>query len=450
MFLISSLGVISLLLSLLLTPFVRDHIGPLGFMDIPDGGRKRHAAPRPRVGGIAIALSFVLTFAIALMSPFSYVRVVRAAMPDIEKLILPGVLVLITGLLDDWFGFKAWQKLAGIFAAAALAVSSGFHVDIHWLAAASSHPWLQVAISILWLIGCTNAFNLIDGMDGLASGVGLFAAGTMFLAAAMQGNLPLMLAVAPLMGSLLGFLRYNFHPATVFLGDSGSLLLGFLLGCYGALWSQKSVTVVAITVPLLAFSVPLVDVVLSILRRFLRARPIFEGDRGHIHHKLLDLGLSPKVAVFSIYGFCAVAAVFSLLAGALHDEFHGLIVVLFYGLVWVMVQTLGYVEFATAGRIFMRGGFQKVIDAEMRLNEFSTKLAKSKDIIECWTRIVEGSKEFGFRGVRMRLAGRIWEDSVEQASSKMWQLRIPLGDEQYINFVRDFHFELNPTLLNAF
>ena len=151
-------------------------------------------------------------------------------------------------------------------------------------------------------------------MDGLAAGVGLVATVTMVIAALTQGNLPLALATIPLAGCLLGFLRYNFNGASVFLGDSGSLLIGFLLGCYGALWSEKSVTLVALTVPLLAVSIPLLEVALSIVRRYLRNRPIFEADRGHIHHKLLERGLSPKGAVLTIYAFCGVVAMLSLVA----------------------------------------------------------------------------------------------------------------------------------------
>ena len=165
---------------------------------------------------------------------------------------------------------------------------------------------------MVWLVGCTNAFNLIDGMDGLAAGVGLVATVTMLLAALTQNNLPLVLATIPLAGCLLGFLRYNFSGASVYLGDCGSLSLGFLLGCFGALWSDKSVTLVALTVPLLAVSIPLLDVVLSIVRRFLRNRPIFQADRGHIHHRLLDRGLSPRSAVLTMYGLCGLVAVVSL------------------------------------------------------------------------------------------------------------------------------------------
>ncbi len=198
-----------------------------------------------------------------------------------------------------------------------LAYAAGIRVDIHILHSLPAWPGLGFALTVIWLIGCTNAFNLIDGMDGLAAGVGLVATVTMLIAALTQGNLPLALATMPLAGCLLGFLRYNFNGASVFLGDSGSLLIGFLLGCYGALWSEKSVTLVALTVPLLAVSIPLLEVVLSIVRRYLRNRPIFEADRGHIHHKLLERGLSPEGAVLTIYAFCGVVALLSLLASSL-------------------------------------------------------------------------------------------------------------------------------------
>src|ERR1700727_2688010 len=174
----------------------------------------------------------------------------------------------------------------GIAGAAILAYAAGIRVDMHILHGLPAWPGLEFALTVIWLVGCTNAFNLIDGMDGLAAGVGLVAAVTMLVAALTQSNLALALATMPLAGCLLGFLRYNFNGASVFLGDSGSLLIGFMLGCFGALWSEKSVTLVALTVPLLAVSIPLIDVALSILRRFLRNRPIFQAARAHLPPRL--------------------------------------------------------------------------------------------------------------------------------------------------------------------
>jgi UDP-GlcNAc:undecaprenyl-phosphate GlcNAc-1-phosphate transferase len=450
LFLILTLGGISIVLALILTPLIRDTLGKFGFLDHPDGGRKQHTTALPRVGGIAIVLSYAATFAIALALPFSYTYVLHKALPDILRLSLVGAVVFLTGVVDDLIGLKAKQKLIGIVGASMLAFWGGIRVDIHFVHFLPQWPWLGFAITVLWLVGCTNAFNLIDGMDGLAAGVGLVAAITMLVAALTQGNLPLALATMPLVGCLLGFLRYNFNPASVFLGDSGSLLIGFLMGCFGALWSEKSVTLVAMTVPILAVSIPLLDVLLSIVRRYLRNRPIFQGDRGHIHHKLLDRGFSTKGAVLTIYGLCSMLAVLSLVASALHNQFSGLIVMVICGGAWVGIRHLDYAEFAMAGKMFLGGKFRSIIDVETRLLDFESALATARNLEECWTKILDGTREFGFQGVRLSLLGRVFEDLGPRDGHPIWQLRIPLPDAHYVNFFRDFNSEMNPLILSAF
>ncbi len=450
MFLILTLGALAVVLALVLTPLVRDYVGKWGFLDHPDGVRKKHAAPIPRVGGIAIVLSYIITFAIALALPFTYTEHLHRSLPEILPLTLVGSVVFLTGVLDDLIGLAAWQKLMGILGASVLAYFAGIHVDVHVLRELPGGPWLGFVITVLWLVGCTNAFNLIDGMDGLAAGVGFVAAVTMLVAALTQSNLPLALATMPLAGCLLGFLRYNFNGASVFLGDSGSLLIGFMLGCYGALWSEKSVTLVALTVPLLAVSIPLIDVVLSILRRFLRNRPIFQPDRGHIHHRLLDLGLSPKKAVLTMYAICAVVAILSLLASALHNQFSGLIVIVFGGAVWIGIRQLDYTEFASASRMFLGGKFRRIIDVETRMADFESSLSKAVTLEECWAHVRKGSLDFGFHEVRMSLNGRVFEDASAGPSKARWQLRIPLSNAQYVNFGRDFDSDMNPLVLSAF
>jgi len=450
MFLILTLGLLSFLLALVLTPQVRDRLGKVGFLDHPDGLRKTHAAAVPRVGGIAIMLAYAATFAIAFLLPFSYTYILHQSLPQICRLALAGSLVFLTGVLDDRLRLNAWKKLIGIVGAAVLAYAAGIRVDIHILHSLPAWPGLEFAITVIWLVGCTNAFNLIDGMDGLAAGVGFVATVTMLIAALTQGNLPLALATMPLAGCLLGFLRYNFNAASVFLGDSGSLLIGFLLGCYGALWSEKSVTLVALTVPLLAVSIPLLEVFLSIIRRFLRNRPIFEADRGHIHHKLLERGLSPKNAVLTIYAFCGCMAVLSLIASSLRNQFSGLIVVVFCAVAWMGVQRLGYTEFATAGRLVLRGGFRRIIDFETRLVEFEKTLARAAGVDECWIRIRSGSREFGFRGVRMNFEGRVYEDFERCDANYLWELRIPVANGRHVNFFHDLEPGASSVILTAF
>jgi UDP-GlcNAc:undecaprenyl-phosphate GlcNAc-1-phosphate transferase len=207
---------------------------------------------------------------------------------------------------------------------------------------------------------------------------------------------------------------------------------------------------VALTVPLLAVSIPLIDVVLSIVRRYLRNRPIFQADRGHIHHRLLDLGLSPKNAVLTIYGVCAVVAVLSLLASALHNQFSGLIVIVFGGAVWIGIRQLDYAEFASASRMFLGGKFRRIIDVETRMADFQNSLSKASSLEECWDQVRTGSRGFGFHEVRMSLGGRVFEEASSDSAKARWQLRIPLSNSQYVNFSRDFDSDMNSLVLSAF
>jgi len=449
LYLILTLGALSVLMALVLTPIVRDGVGKFGFLDHPDGVRKKHATAVPRVGGIAIALAYVGTFGIAFMLPFSYTSVLHQSLPFILELSMVASVVFLTGVLDDQVGLSAWQKLTGIGGAGVLAYFAGIRVDIHLLHFLPAWPWLGCLITVIWLVGCTNAFNLIDGMDGLAAGVGLVATLAMLIAALTQGNMPLALATMPLAGCLLGFLRYNFNPASVFLGDSGSLLIGFLLGCYGARWSEKSVTLIALTAPLLALSIPLMDVLLSILRRYLRNQPIFAPDRGHIHHKLLERGLSPKTAVLTIYGVCSVVAVLSLLITAVQIRFSGLIVIAFCAVAWFGIRHLEYGEFARAGRMFLQGRFRHIIDSETKLLDFEKVLGQTANLDECWKELVAWSRGFGFQGIQMSVNGTVLEEFGTHDARGVWELRIPLPEGQYVTLFRSMDADASPLILSG-
>ena len=220
----------------------------------------------PRVGGVPLLLAYLGAFAVLLISRLAATRFVEAGLPIAWK-ILPGAgLVFAVGLLDDIRGLRPWYKFAGQAAAACAAFCAG--VQVTAVGGLAMPPWLSLPISLLWLVGCSNAFNLIDGVDGLAAGAGLFATITILLGGLLTNNVTLALATVPLAGALLGFLRYNFNPASVFLGDSGSLTIGFLLGCYGVLWSHKASTILGMTAPLMALAVPLIDTGVAIARRF--------------------------------------------------------------------------------------------------------------------------------------------------------------------------------------
>jgi UDP-GlcNAc:undecaprenyl-phosphate GlcNAc-1-phosphate transferase len=429
------LTLVSFILSLLLTPLVRNVFRRFGIVDQPDNARKLHHRPIPRVGGVAIALSYALAFGLLLLTNLRGGAIVWDALPFACKLFPAAGLVFAIGLLDDVVGLKPVYKLLGQIAASLVAYSAGIHVT----AVGAQHlgSWLSVPITVLWLVACMNAMNLIDGVDGVATGVGLFATITSLAAALMQHNVELALATLPLAGCLLGFLRYNFNPASIFLGDCGSLFIGFLLGCYGVLWSQKSATMLGMVAPLIAFSIPLLDTSLAIARRFLRRQPIFRADRGHIHHRLLDRGLSPRKVAFLLYGICAIAALFSLVIVNSHYEM--LVIVVFCVATGIGVQHLGYIEFDMAGRMLLQGSFQRLLNARISIHNFELTLARASTADECWSVLKKAYQDFGFCQIEMQLAGQKYVDEIAQSdASRAWRVEIPLSEDDYVRLTREF------------
>jgi len=413
-------------------------------VDRPDGGRKVHRYPIPRVGGLAIAISYLVSYLLVRPEEGSPL----AQQLSLVWKLLPGAaLVFAIGLLDDLFSLRAWQKLIGQFAAAGLAYWSG--VRILSIAGASTDAWWNLPLTLLWLLACMNAFNLVDGLDGLAAGVGMFATVTVFIAALIQHNMVLAVATFPLAGALLGFLCYNFNPATIFLGDSGSLLIGFLLGCYAVIWGNESATLIGMTAPLMALSIPLLDVALAIIRRFLRRQPIFSADRGHIHHRLLDRGLTPRRVVLVLYALCGLAAAFSLLQSVVHS-FAGALIVLFGVFVLIGIQYLGYAEFDLAGRLLFSGEFQRTVGAQIELRKFRASLVAANTPGDCWDLIREACRRFGFHQVRLTLAGQVYEYTCDEPQVPGWTLHLPLANGDSADLCRPFSSPVLPMMAAPF
>ena len=429
------LTLVSFLLALILTPFVRNRARALGLVDQPDHLRKLHATPIPRLGGVAILLAYLIAFGLFLLTPLQAVHLILGGIPLAIRIAPAIVLIFALGVWDDVHPIRPWQKFVGQILAAIVVYFAGVHVQ-----AFGGFPipyYLGLPATVFWLVLCTNAVNLIDGVDGLATGIGIFATATTLLAALLQNNMDLAFAVAPLLGCLLGFLRYNFNPATIFLGDSGSLFIGFLLGCCSIIWSQKSATILGMTAPLLALANPLLDTVLAVLRRFLRGQPLFTGDRGHIHHRLLDRGLSPRRVALIIYGLCGLSATFALLM--MNSRLQGLVVILFCGVAWIGVQHLGYVEFGVAGRMFVEGAFRRHLNSSIALRNFEDGLKSAATPDELWKVIEESSKQFGFHTIDMSLAGHRYEYRNGGRPDRSWQVKIPLSIHQdYIELTREF------------
>jgi UDP-GlcNAc:undecaprenyl-phosphate GlcNAc-1-phosphate transferase len=436
------LAIMSFSVAFILTPLCRDLAIRWGLVDQPDNIRKFHPRSIPHVGGIAMFIAYVISFAVFLPSS-QLGDMVRSYFGVVRNLFPAATIVFITGLLDDLLRLKAWQKFVGQFVAAAIAVWAGVQIPvIVWHQIPS---WCAIPVTLLWLVGCTNAFNLIDGVDGLAAGVGLLATLTILIASLLDHNIGLAIAVVPLTGALLGVLCFNFNPASVFLGDSGSLLIGFLLGCYSVLWSQKSATALAMTAPIIALSIPLLDTGLAIIRRFLRHQPIFGADHGHIHHKLLARGLTPRRVVILIYLACGFCAFLSLLLSFAHERFGGAVIVLVCAGAWFGIQHLGYAEFEMARRLVLAGNFRRQLNAELQLSTFRDNLAAAATAEQCWKVLQNAYSEFGFNEIRFKLGRRIYTHTTNgHHIANTWTVRIPLSESDYVNLSREFDTECPP------
>jgi UDP-GlcNAc:undecaprenyl-phosphate GlcNAc-1-phosphate transferase len=428
------LGLSSLLFSLVLTPLCRNVLRRLGMVDHPDQNRKLHHQPIATMGGVPIVIAYLASFGVLLLSG-QKAPVGPDSLPFAIRLAPALALIFLTGILDDRFRLQPFQKIIAQIVAGGSAFWAG--VRITGLTGQHFPDWLSLPVTVIWLIICTNAFNLIDGVDGLATGVGLFATATMLIAALLQHNLLLAMAIVPLTGALIGFLRYNFNPATIFLGDSGSLFIGFLMGCMGVIWSQKSATILGMTAPLMALSIPIMDLCLSVIRRFLRREPIMRGDRGHIHHRLLARGFSARRAVLILYGVCAVAAVLSLFQSMATNKTAGAVLVIFCAVAWIGIQNLGYAEFSQARRLILAGGFREALNSSLLLRTFDHSLTEAQTHEQRWAVLRDALKKFGLVEIHWFVDGKSYHDAIWNShGQECWSLRIPLPGGDYLNFTR--------------
>jgi UDP-GlcNAc:undecaprenyl-phosphate GlcNAc-1-phosphate transferase len=433
MFSLLFLGSASFLLSLFLTPVVRNIFRRYGLANRGSETARRHH-PIPRAGGVAIVVSYLVAYLCLLALPLNAGSIVRDSLNFTLRLLPAAGLIFITGLVDDIWGLEPWHKLMGQILAAGAAYWGGIHIQ--GLAGHGNGAWWNLPATIIWLVACTNAINLIDGVDGLATGIGLFATCTTLIAALLQNNMALAIAIVPLAGCLLGFIRYNFNPATIFLGDCGSLFIGFLLGCYAVVWSQKAATILGMTAPLMALSIPLLDMVVAIARRFLRRQPLFEGDRDHIHHRLLNRGFTPRKVALVLYACAAIGAVGSLVVT--NRNFSAFIILAFCISTWIGVQHLGYVEFGVAGRLLIDGAFRRLLNSHISIENLEESLTAASTPEDCWTVLRRHYREFGFYRIEMQMAGQKLSECAETQPLKSWKVVVPLSELSYIELHRCF------------
>lgn len=293
---------ICFVLSLIITPFIKKFAIYIGAVDHPND-RKVHKKVMPRLGGLGIFLSFFIGFMIFLPETM-------AAWP----ILVGAIIITATGVLDDLFELSPKMKLAGQLLAAGVTVLGGVQLEFITLPFSDARiefGYLAVPITIIWIVAITNAINLIDGLDGLAAGVTAIALLTISGLAVTMGSPLLALIGFLVFGSTLGFLVYNFHPAKIFMGDTGALFLGYMISVISIMGLFKNVALFSLIVPIIILGVPILDTVFAIVRRVVQKKPISAADKFHLHHCLLRLGFSHRQTVILIY---AMSGMFSIAA----------------------------------------------------------------------------------------------------------------------------------------
>ena len=400
---------LSLVFSFVLTRYVRDFASRHGWVAAPSQERHLHASPLPRLGGVAIFISFSLSMVAAAVMA-SYIPHLHTAFSPktLLTILLPASLVFLLGVYDDLYTVGPYFKFAIQSLAATMLFAGGLRIlNIPVLFGTRELPWfVGLPLTILWVLAITNAFNLIDGLDGLAAGSALFSTLVAFVVTLLNGYSLVTVMTIALAGAILGFLRFNFNPATIFLGDSGSLFIGFLLSALALAGAQKAPTIVAVAIPVVSFGLPILETSLSILRRLISGRPVFTADREHIHHKLLQHGLTHRQVVIVLYGVSAVFALLSLFLLWPTGSSLGLVLAVLGIGIWIGVQRLGYLELGELGRLAQRTFEQRqIVINNLAIRRATEELRATRDYDQI-RRVLEaafGSNDFDGFDVRFKL-----------------------------------------------
>jgi UDP-GlcNAc:undecaprenyl-phosphate GlcNAc-1-phosphate transferase len=383
--------VLACLVSVLLTPLMRRFALARGLFDDQVLARKIHGRPIPRLGGVAIAAGFYVPMLALLLPASSVGRIFYAKMPEAVAFLLGGVAICGLGLFDDLRGAGAGKKFLIQFAVAGALFAAGNRIESLSLPFVGSLALgsLSLPFTLLWVVGVINALNLIDGLDGLAAGVAFFAVAATFAIAVLRQDPMMMLFMSALGGAIVGFWAYNFNPASIFMGDTGSMFLGYVLAVGAMRTSQKASTAVAILVPVVALGLPIADTLLAMLRRALAGRPMFSADREHIHHRLLDLGLSQRRAVITLYGAAVLLGAMAVIL-TLSNSVESLLVLVATGL-------LGYLAF----RRLRQGSLPREGDAQTQGRAACAGLAEASDERRLRQGLRLAAKDLGIGQVRL-------------------------------------------------
>jgi len=345
---------LAFIIAFMTTPYTMKLAKKIGAIDVPKDKRRMHTHVMPRFGGAAVILGFLvsLIYLLIIMSIEGSIDLFSEENYAFKLIgvLLGGIVIAIVGTIDDIKQIKPLTKLTGQIIAAIIVVSFGIrieHLSIPFITEGLhiTNEMLANIITVIWIVGVTNAINLTDGLDGLSSGITLISCVSLLIIFALNGSpIIAILMITALIGALLGFLPFNFSPAKTFIGDIGSNFLGFMLSIISILGVAKTYTAIVIVLPVIVLGLPIIDVFMAIVRRLIKGKSlkaVFQADKGHLHHKLVAKGFSQKQAVFILYGISAAFGIFAII---LFES--GIWKALSFMLMVIAALALGYRNFA--------------------------------------------------------------------------------------------------------
>lgn len=435
-------GLIAMLMALIATPIILRMALSTGFVDAPDGVRKLHGRKVALGGGVAVMLAAAMTGVVALLGQFPWAISLWNQPLALIGAAAGALLICFVGLVDDRVTIRGRQKLLGQVAAAAVAVSGGVVINhISVLGLEISLGLLSVPFTVFWLLGAVNALNLIDGVDGLATSVGILQSIAICVMAAMMGNSGEAAAAAILAGALLGFLPFNWSPARIFLGDAGSMFIGFTLGILAIRGSFKGPATVALIAPAAIWTIPFFDVGIAILRRKLTGQSVYATDRGHLHHVLQRYGLGHIGTVLVIGALCLLCGAGALASVLMKSEAMAILVCGSVLSVLVLSRSFGHSE---CGLLWRR--VRSLISSCWRLPHAGTvsephtsRFHGNREFDLAWESLIEFAERFDLSelnfNVNAPMLGEVfhanWQRRRPNPQGRHWETEVPLAWGQY-------------------
>ncbi len=427
----------SLCVSMALTPLVRGIARRIGFVDRPDGQRKLHSSPVPLGGGIAILLAFFLGVAVCAIVPNYWQEYLLNDLSFIVWLAVSACCLCAVGLIDDKFSLLGRQKLLGQIVATSILVTSGLVIDaVELFNVRFELGILAIPFTVFWLLGAINALNLMDGLDGIATTAGLVLSLAIAAIAFHNGREADALLAIIIAGSLAGFLVFNFPPASIYLGDTGSMLIGLIVGVLAIRCSLKGPATVALAAPVALWCIPMFDVSMAILRRKLTGRSLYTADRGHLHHCIQRRGLSRTWTLGAIGSLCLLTALGAALSVYGKSEMTAAGTIVFIAAILIVTRVFGHSESMLLARRMKRF----LISLAKRPvqtggpDEFSTHTANQHNWDELWDSLLEFSERFGITSIQLNVNLAVnaeeyhasWNSGQRFDKSQTWSCDLPI------------------------